>query len=72
MVHVLRSDMSDEEILLATVRDYACESNYEGYEKDYGVGRPVMRAPWIRRDNGDHARRALEIIEGRKNDTSDS
>lgn len=66
MPTVLNNDMTDEEILVAIVRDYADPSNWESYEKDYGEGRPVMRSPWSSRDRGEHARRGLKIIEERK------
>ena len=72
MPHVLNADMSDTELLIAVARDYACESNWQKYEKQYDDGRPVMRSPWSDRDKGAHARRALEIIEGRKNDKSNA
>jgi hypothetical protein len=58
--------MSDEEILRLVADTYANPSNWEPYEKDYGVGRPVMRQPWGYRDKGQYAQIALKYIEERK------
>lgn len=65
MPRALYPEMSDMQILLAVVRDYAAPSSYEEYEKDYGSGPPTTRAPWTANDKGAHARQALEIIESR-------
>jgi hypothetical protein len=64
-MQVIYETMSTEEILKIIVRDYADPSNYEPYEKDYGEGPLVMRSPWISRDKGAHARRAMEILKAR-------
>lgn len=63
---ILNEDMTDEEILQAIAQTYGEPSNWEPYEKDYGVGRPIMRPAWTFRDKGEYARRGLEIIEARK------
>ena len=39
---------------------YANPDNYEGYEKDYGDGRPAWRGPAVVRDGGLLARTVLE------------
>lgn len=57
---------TDEEVLLNCVKEYANPSNYEPYEKDYGVGRPIMRTPLFARDIHDHAKRTLQFLAERK------
>ncbi len=59
--------MSDEQLLLQCVKEYADPGNYELYEKDYGVGRFVERMPAIATGKGCHARRTLEVYNERKN-----
>lgn len=54
--------LSNEELLIVALKEYAAPHNYESYEKDYGTGRLVERSPWITRDKGQHARQALDII----------
>lgn len=58
-------NMSDEELLLQCVQEYADPQNYEPYEKDYGTGRPAMRMPAIARGKGCHARATLEAYNNR-------
>lgn len=58
--------MTDEELLLLVVREYADPANWEEYEKKMAPGRPSIIRPWAHRDSGFHARRALEIIENRR------
>jgi hypothetical protein len=66
MVNLISESMDEMEIALATLRNYAEESNYKSYEKDYGCGQIVERSPWITRDKGDNARRALQLIEKKR------
>lgn len=61
---VLHHEMTDHEILVAIARTYASPSNWESYEKDMGHGHFDV-APWIKRDNGEYARRGLEMIRKR-------
>lgn len=66
MAIILHSGMTDNEILLAIAKEYAETANWEQYEKNYGAGRPVMRASWVARDRGAYARKGLAIIAERQ------
>lgn len=59
-------DWTDEEVLRHCVKEYANPSNYEPYEKDYGVGRPVMRTPMFAREPRDYAERTLQFLNQRQ------
>lgn len=59
-------DWTDEEVLRHCVCEYADFSNYEPYEKDYGVGRPVMLTPYFARNPRDYAEQTLKFLEERQ------
>lgn len=65
MPHILHEDMGDVELLWLVAQTYADRNNWEGYEIET-VGGPAWRTPWILRDRGEYAQRALEIITRRK------
>lgn len=57
--------MTDEEILLACVEEYADPSNYEVYEKDMGFG-PQDTMPAFASNKGSYARNVLAYLKLRK------
>lgn len=64
---ILRPTMTDEEILTHIAQTYADPSNWESYEKDYGVyPGAVERDPFAFRDRGDYARLGLSMIAERR------
>ena len=61
MVSVLNDKMTKDQLVQAVLYDYADPANWESYEKDMGYGAFDV-APWITRDKGRHAGRALELL----------
>jgi len=58
--------MTQEQLLLQCVREYACHGNYEPYEKDLGGGHIVETMPSFATEKGFYARRTLEFYEKRE------
>ena len=54
--------MTNEQLMVMVIQTYANSDNWERYERDYGVGRPVQRTAWGIRDQGWYAREAVKIL----------
>lgn len=64
--HENTKNMTEKELLQLCVDTYANPANYEPYEKDYGVGRPVEKVPAFASERGQFARRVKELIADRQ------
>lgn len=62
------AELSNEELLLNCVQEYANENNYIPYEKDYGEGHVVKRMPIIGAGKGGYARDTLRAYNSRINE----
>jgi hypothetical protein len=62
--------LTDEEILLLCVKEYADPENYESYEKDYGRGRKLDRLPYIAKHKHQYAQDILTYLAARKESRS--
>ena len=54
--------MSNEELLMTVMKEYADPANWESYEKDMGSGKPSIISPVCFRDKGLQAQHALALI----------
>lgn len=70
MVSALHEDMTKDEIVRAVLTDYASPQNWESWQKDMGHGEFTVE-PWITRDKGAHAGRALELLAKHPSRSSD-
>lgn len=59
--------MTPEQVLKEVLEFYASEGSWEGYEKDFGCGRPVWIGAPAHKDSGKLARETLAYYHNLKN-----
>jgi hypothetical protein len=69
-MRLLTDDLTDKEIIYHLITQYGDPRNYEAYDAEYGDdiegARAIRQAPWVQRDKGEYALKALNMLVARK------